>query len=126
MTDRTSDISQTTVLGRARADFSRTLIIGNSGSGKSRLAARLSGALAAPAIDLDDIHWEPGGFQTARDAVISIDMTRLAAAEDGWIIEGVYGWLAREAAPRATALLWLDLPVEECFANLQRRGSRGD
>jgi hypothetical protein len=33
----------------------------------------------------------------------------------------VYGWLAREAIPRATTLIWLDLPVEGCIANLRRR-----
>jgi hypothetical protein len=34
----------------------------------------------------------------------------------------VYGWLAQEALPQATALIWLDLPLDECIANLQQRG----
>jgi hypothetical protein len=33
-----------------------------------------------------------------------------ATAESKWIIEGVYGWLAELALPRATSLIWLDLP----------------
>ena len=37
---------------------------------------------------------------------------------------GVFGWLAREALPRATALLWLDIDDGECIANLKARGLR--
>ena len=39
-------------------------------------------------------------------------------------MEGVYGWLARVALPRATALIWLDLPWEDCRAGLMGRGLR--
>ena len=28
--------------------------------------------------------------------------------------EGVYGWLAEVAVPRATALIWLDIPWDVC------------
>jgi hypothetical protein len=37
----------------------------------------------------------------------------------------VFGWLANEALPRATALIWLDVPVEECIANVRARGQKG-
>jgi hypothetical protein len=56
--------------------------------------------------------------QAARDVTV-------AARAVGWVIEGVYGWLADFAVPRATTLVWLDLPVEECMANLNHRGLRG-
>ncbi|PZW45071.1 adenylate kinase family enzyme [Humitalea rosea] len=99
----------------------RCLIIGNSGAGKSWLAARLGG----PVTGLDDIHWEPGGYDRARDKDTAIAMVRAAAAAESWVIEGVFGWLAREAMPRATRLVWLDLSVADCLANLHRRGARG-
>jgi len=104
--------------------FARTVIVGNGGSGKSWLAGRLAAALSAPAIDLDDIHWLPGGFNARRDPQAAIDMVRAKAAEDRWVIEGVYGWLANAALPRATSLVWLDIPIEECIANVKARGLR--
>jgi hypothetical protein len=60
------------LVGRAqhmhpRYDFHRTVILGNSGAGKSWLAERLSHHLAFPPIDLDEIYWEPGGYKTASD-----------------------------------------------------------
>lgn len=106
-------------------DFDRTVIVGNSGSGKSWLAARLSALLGIPATDLDTIHWEPGGYGVQRDKqVVADDVVALSQA-DRWIVEGVYGWMAEIAARRATALVHLDLPVDECLANLRARGIRG-
>lgn len=102
----------------------RILILGNSGAGKSWLAARLAPRLASPDIDLDHIHWEPGGYGHARDKAAARALVEQAAAGERWIIEGVYGRLAQIALPRATALIWVRLPVEECLANLRRRGVR--
>lgn len=47
-------------------DFTRTLVIGNSGSGKSWLSERLADSLDATWTDLDLIHWQSGGFNVAR------------------------------------------------------------
>jgi adenylate kinase family enzyme len=105
-------------------DFSRTIILGNSGSGKSWLAKRIAKTLGTEAIDLDSVHWEPGGYNVARDKVLAIEAVRQAAGRPAWIIEGVYGWLAQEAISRATALIWLDTPVDECVSNLRQRGLR--
>jgi hypothetical protein len=40
------------------------------------------------------------------------------------VIEGVYGRLAEVAVPRATALIWLDIPWEICREGLLARGQR--
>lgn len=47
-------------------DLTRTLIIGNSGSGKSWLAERIANRLGSVYVDLDLIHWLPGGYNAAR------------------------------------------------------------
>jgi len=104
--------------------FARTVIVGNGGSGKSWLAERLAAALSTSATDLDEIHWLPGGFNVRRDPAAAVEMVRTKAAEDRWVIEGVYGWLAKEALPRATSLVWLDVPIDECIANVEARGLR--
>ena len=103
------------------ADFQRTVIIG---SGKSWLATQLSRRQSVPAIDLDLIHWEAGGYDAPREKSLAIEQVRRASAGPGWVIEGVYGWLAREALPNATALVWLDIDDGECIANLKERGLR--
>ncbi|MFG1402720.1 AAA family ATPase [Xanthobacter sediminis] len=104
--------------------LSRILILGNSGAGKSWLAAHLAARLDLPALDLDLIHWEPGAYGRARERDAARAEVRAAAAGDGWIIEGVYGWLAAVAIPRATAMIWVRPPVEECTGNLRCRGLR--
>jgi len=102
----------------------RIVIFGNSGSGKSTLAGRLAARLPAPAIDLDAFHWLDEGYAQKRDAADARRLVAEAAAGPRWIIEGVYGWLADVALPRATALIWLDLPWSECRASLLSRGPR--
>jgi adenylate kinase family enzyme len=107
-----------------KADFARTLVLGNSGSGKSWLSEQLAKMLGVQAIDLDSIHWEPGGYGVARDKQLAVNMVRQTATRETWIIEGVFGWLAQEAVSRATTLIWLDIPVGECIDNIRQRGPR--
>jgi adenylate kinase family enzyme len=102
---------------------SRVVIIGNSGSGKSRLAQELAQRVGAPAIDLDHIYWQDS-YGIKRDEAAAKRMVADAAAESKWIIEGVYGWLAELALPRATSLIWLDLPWTICREGLSARGRR--
>src|ERR1700745_1791021 len=51
-------------------------------------------------------------------------MTLEVSTQPHWIIEGVYGWLAEVALPKATALIWLDFPWSLCRAGLIARGLR--
>jgi adenylate kinase family enzyme len=106
------------------AHLQRTVIIGNGGSGKSRLAHCIAAAIAGPAIDLDQIHWEQSGYAAGRDEEAYRGLVAEASAAPIWVIEGVYGWLARVALPRATALIWLDLSWDECRAGILNRGLR--
>jgi adenylate kinase family enzyme len=100
---------------------SRWLILGNSGSGKSWLASKMATKRNIEPLALDEFHWLPGGFNERRAPEEAMRLVREAAAQENWIMEGVFGWLANEAAPRATALLWLQLPEEECVRNLRDR-----
>jgi adenylate kinase family enzyme len=101
----------------------RIVIIGNSGSGKTYLARRLSDHFAYPLIHLDALFWEPGGFNVKRPkAMVSADIDRLAR-DKSWVVEGVFGELAQEFCPNADHLIWLDLDWETCEKNLLQRGS---
>jgi len=107
-------------------DLTRTLIIGNSGSGKSWLADRLAQPLNVPWTDLDRIHWLCDEHSIARPRSEALAMARVAASEERWVIEGVYGWIASELLPRATALIWLSVEDEDCVANIRQREAGRD
>lgn len=99
----------------------KIVIIGNSGSGKSTLAKEFGRRLKSDVVDLDPIHWQ-GQVGLQRDEAEAKRLVADAAAKPGWIIEGVFGWLAEVALPRATSLVWLDLSREVCRDGLAMRG----
>ena len=107
-------------------NLTRTLIIGNSGSGKSWLAKRLAAQLKVPWIDLDKIHWISDKHSIARPYAAVLDIARIAADEEQWVIEGVYGWIVSELMHRATALIWLCVDDESCVANIRQREKQDD
>ena len=107
------------------SDLTRTLIIGNAGSGKTWLAGQLAALSGLPTLHLDDLRWTPGQYGKARDNQLVMDDVAQAAEADAWLMEGVFGWLAKIATPRATQLIWIDLPESECLANIRARGIQG-
>ncbi|RYD29195.1 MAG: AAA family ATPase [Verrucomicrobiaceae bacterium] len=100
----------------------RTVIIGNSGSGKTFLAGELGAAHGIPVVHLDGIFWLPGGFNGKRPAAEVDAMVRNHLAGDEWIAEGVFGDLAAKFLVHATHLVWLDLPWDVCRGSLMKRG----
>lgn len=100
----------------------RVVLIGNSGAGKSTLGDAVAGYARCERIDLDRIHWDSHTFSTKRDPEEARQMTCAASQAQRWVIDGVYGWLAQEALARATALVWLNLPWQECEARILQRG----
>jgi len=107
-------------------ELTRTLIIGNSGSGKSWLAQRLAERLQVPWTDLDRIHWLSDEHSIARPRAEALAMARVAAEQERWVIEGVYGWIASELLPRTTTLIWLSVADEVCVANIRQREINDD
>jgi adenylate kinase family enzyme len=102
----------------------RTIIIGNSGTGKSTLAGSIAKLVHVPVVDLDQLHWEAGDYGRKRDEAMARQMALEASARPNWIIEGVFGWLAEAVLPRATSLIWLDFPWSLCRDGLLARGPR--
>ena len=101
----------------------RIAIIGNSGSGKTRLARRMAVDLDVPVVELDTIFWLPVSPDTKRSVEDVDRMIDAVRAAPGWIAEGVFGDLAIRLLDIADSLIWLDLPWDTCRASLLERGS---
>lgn len=100
----------------------RTIIIGNSGSGKSTLATRISEICGCQHVRLDEIYWVDQRCLKKRGQADAQQMALALSQEPQWVIEGVFGWLVELVSPRATMLIWLDLPWSECETGLISRG----
>lgn len=103
----------------------RILIFGNGGTGKTWLAREIGAILHRPVIHLDDFRWAPGQYGVARDNQLVFNEVAEAGTADCWLMEGVYGWLANAVLQRVTSLIWIDLPEEDCVANITARGIQG-
>jgi hypothetical protein len=67
----------------------RTLVIGNSGSGKSSLAEGLGALIHAPVFDLDLIHWKDDGFGAKQDEDMAWQKIADLAATQRWVTRGL-------------------------------------
>ena len=101
----------------------KTIIIGNSGSGKTWLSTGLARSADTPIIHLDDIFWQPGGFDRKRDPEEVDQLIETSKRSASWIVEGVFGELAERYFTEADLLIWLDIEWEICRARLLARGS---
>ncbi len=100
----------------------RTVIIGNSGSGKTWLAKRYLIGSAIPIIHLDEIFWKPGGFDQKRSPSESDTLTKAYLQNHQWIVEGVFDSVAVPFLEVADCLIWLDISWEICSTRLKNRG----
>ncbi len=86
------------------------LVVGDSCSGKTTVAAALAQRLALRHIELDALNWEPN-WTEASDAVF-LDRVLTAIAEPGWALDGNYNRVLRPHTwTAANTIVWLDFPL---------------
>ena len=97
--------------------------MGNSGSGKMTLAARLAEALDADLVELDALNWEPGWVALNESDPEELERRfRAATGGERWVTAGSYTRLCQRAFwPRLEAIVWLDLLLRICVWRLLRR-----
>jgi len=100
--------------------FHRLYVFGNSGSGKSSLARSFALETGALHIDLDEFAWttEIGVRRPVKESVVAL---REKLREQSAVVEGMYSDLVSALATRDDALIWLDVPLEECVENCKSR-----
>ncbi|WP_136413795.1 AAA family ATPase [Herbaspirillum sp. ST 5-3] len=101
----------------------KTIIIGNSGSGKTWLATRLADHANARVVHLDHLFWQEGGFDRKRTQEEVDALIFGTKCVDRWIVEGVFGELAQRYLNDADCLIWLDIPWGMCKVRLEQRSS---
>lgn len=101
----------------------KLLIMGNSASGKSTLALRLSRSLGVKHLDLDTLAWQADTSEPTRLALDESARAIEACVEgaEHWVVEGCYTDLLSLLGARASHLVFLDLPVETCLRNATQR-----
>jgi adenylate kinase family enzyme len=90
----------------------RILVIGSPGAGKSTLAQRLSERLHMPLIHLDGEYFGPGWSMPSKEEWR--ERVKALAARPEWVMDGNYASTFDIRVPRATAIVWLDLPRWRC------------
>ena len=102
----------------------RVSVVGNAGSGKSRLAGRLAEILGVPHVELDSIHhlsdWEPIDPDEFLARITAISAT------ESWVIDGNYRPVVVDGPvwQRADTIVWLDLPRRTVMVQVTRRTFR--
>jgi adenylate kinase family enzyme len=100
----------------------RILIFGNSSSGKSTLAKRLSKNLAIPVLDLDTIVWEANQIAIRRSHEDSAkDLRDFIENHPSWVIEGCYSTLINMALEFSTEIYFLNPSIDQCLENNRNR-----
>jgi adenylate kinase family enzyme len=102
----------------------RVSVVGNSGSGKSCLSARVAAILDVPHVELDAIHHLPGW--EAIDPEKFQAQIAATTATDGWVIDGNYRSVVIDGPVwrRADTVVWLDLPRRTVMYQVTRRTLR--
>ncbi len=100
--------------------MNRIAVVGDSGSGKTWLAAELAERTGFPHIELDALFWQedwnPLPKAELEAAVAS------AIAGDNWVVDGNYGSLVQPMVLEAAdTVVWLDLPRWRVMTAITRR-----
>jgi adenylate kinase family enzyme len=99
----------------------RIVVFGQSGSGKTTFARRIGAALGVPHIELDALFHRPNWQETPDDEFRAIVGERLAAAGDGWVVDGNYRRVRDIVLSQAETVVWLRLPFRVVYPRLLRR-----
>lgn len=100
----------------------RILVFGNSGAGKSTWARRHVAQHGIALLDLDTLAWRPTTPPTRASLAASrAQIDAFTRTHTRWVVEGCYADLLALAAPQATHLVFLDLPVDRCVEHARAR-----
>ena len=100
----------------------RVSVVGNSGSGKTTIAAELATLIGAPHLELDSVFHQPGWVPLPAPEF----RARVAdfTAAPRWVVDGNYSAVRDLVWSRADTVVWLDLPRWQVMRQLVARTIR--
>ena len=100
----------------------RVSVAGISGSGKTTFARALAERLGVAYVELDALHHGPNWTEATADELRARVETAIAAAPDGWVIDGNYrSKLGDFVLAQADTLVWLELPLRVSLPRVTKR-----
>lgn len=100
----------------------RISVVGNSGSGKTTVAARLAAALGVPHLELDSVFHQPG-WQPLETGEFRRVVSEFAASP-GWVVDGNYDKVRDIVWDLADTVVWIDPPRHTVMRRLIARTFR--
>lgn len=102
----------------------RICIIGQSGGGKSTLAASIGKHFGLPVVHLDQYRHVPGSQWQPRPDDEFAELHDSAIRSERWVIEGNYSKLMPQRLRRATGIIVIDISTSASLARYVRRTLR--
>jgi len=103
--------------------MNKIIVFGNSASGKSSLAKKLSLIHSIAHLDLDIVAWQEGTENPQRRSLDESlkEIDHFINTNEEWVIEGCYSDLLSLISDRANQAYFLNLPLTDCIENAKKR-----
>jgi len=98
----------TKIFRESKGRNKRIIVIGSSCSGKSTFAKQLANNMRLDYIQLDQLHWLPQWQERPADQFMALIAEHTAKQQ--WVVDGNYSVVRDMLWPRATTIIWLNLP----------------
>lgn len=101
------------------SSFSRIVIVGTTGSGKTTLAQRISEKYGLKRIELDSIQWLPDWREIEKKEFVRLASQAVEA--ERWVVDGNYRIVRDLIWSKAETVVWLDYSFPRTFWQLFSR-----
>ena len=99
--------------------YSKIIIIGSPGAGKSYFARELSEKTGLPLFHMDNIYWKADKTHISREELSK--KIAVIMENDEWIIDGNYVSTLEQRVQAAQMVIFMDCPTWQCLDGIRKR-----
>ena len=101
--------------------FSKIMVIGFSGSGKSTISKMISNTLNIPVLYLDKVHWLEDWVENDKESECKI-VSDFLENNDSWVIDGNYSHMSfRERLEKSDLIVFMNFNRFNCLFRAFKR-----